>query len=541
MKLLLLLFKQGGPRLVIASLASILSGASSAGLIAVINVALLQLPDIQPNLFPVFVGLCLALWLFQFVSWVLIVRLSQGVIRDLRIQTTQRILEAPLQHLESLGASKLLATLLEDINAISTASTSLALLVVNVAILVGVCGYLCWLSPLLFVAILISIVLGFSLYSLLQRPGLKSFKKARETSDVLFGHFRSVTEGTKELKLNRQRRLAFIEEDVKVSANRSMYYWNKAITSFALAGSSGIVMVFIPIGWLLFFLSQSEPELTALVPSYVLAILYLFTPLGEITNGLPEIARASVALNKVEALGLSLSQQVVEPEQPIESAFAEDWSAIKLSNIHHVYTTESDNHSFALESIDLTIRRGEIAFIVGGNGSGKSTLAKLITGLYLPDSGSLSVDERAVSDQNREWYRQLFSAVFYDFYLFSRFLGIDDSQLPEVQRYLAQLELTEKVSVSNGVLSTVDLSQGQRKRLALLTAYLEDRPIYVFDEWASDQDPIFKAVFYKELLPNLRRKGKTVIAISHDDRYFDNCDHLIRIEFGQIVADSDAS
>lgn len=541
MKLLLLLLRQGGSRLAIAALASILSGATSAGLIAVINAALSQLPNVQPNLLPIFICLCLALWLFQFVSWVLIVRLSQGVIRDLRIQTTQRILDAPLQHLEVLGASKLLATLLEDINAVSTASTSLALLVVNVAILVGVCGYLYWLSPLLFAAILISIVLGFSLYSLLQRPGLKSFKKARETSDVLFGHFRSVTEGTKELKLNRQRRLAFIEEDVKVSANRSMYYWNRAIASFALAGSSGIVMVFIPIGWLLFFLSQSKPELTALVPSYVLAILYLFTPLGEITNGLPEIARASVALNKVEALGLSLSQQVVEPEQPLESAFSDDWSAIKLSNIHHVYTTESDSHSFALESINLTIRRGEVTFIVGGNGSGKSTLAKLITGLYLPDSGSLFVDERTVSDQNREWYRQLFAAVFYDFYLFDRFLGIQDAQLPEVQKYLAQLELTEKVSVTNGVLSTMALSQGQRKRLALLTAYLEDRPIYLFDEWASDQDPVFKAVFYKELLPDLRRRGKTVIAISHDDRYFDHCDHLVRIEFGQIIADSDAS
>ena len=282
-----------------ASLASILSGASSAGLIAVINTTLSQLPDIQPRLFPVFVGLCLALWFFQFVSWVLIVRLSQGVIRDLRIQTTQRILDAPLQHLESLGASKLLATLLEDINAISAASTSLALLVVNVAILVGVCSYLCWLSPLLFAAILLSIVLGFSFYSLLQRPGLKSFKQARETSDTLFGHFRSVTEGTKELKLNRQRRLAFIEEDVKTSANRSMYYWNKAIAAFAFAGSSGIVMIFIPIGWLLFFLSQSEPELIVLIPSYVLAILYLFTPLGEITNGLPEITRANVALDKV--------------------------------------------------------------------------------------------------------------------------------------------------------------------------------------------------------------------------------------------------
>lgn len=521
-----------------ASVASILSGASSAGLIAVINTALSQLPNVQPNIISLFLGLCISLWFFQFLSWVLIIRLSLGVIRDLRIQTTQRILEAPLQHLESLGAPKLLATLLEDINVISMASSSLALLVVNVAILVGVCGYLYWLSPRLFVIILVWLILGLPLYGLLQRPGMKSFRQARETLDVLFGHFRSLTEGTKELKLNRQRRFAFIEGDIKTSANRSMYYGNKAVVFLALAGASGLLILFIPIGWVLFFSSQLEPALIALVPSYVLAVLYLFAPLSKITSILPEITKANIALNKIESLGISLSQQAVEPAQPKEPPFFKDWSTIELSGIHHAYGKASDKRSFALESINLTIIRGEIMFIVGGNGSGKSTLAKLITGLYIPEKGALSLDDRTVNNHNRDWYRQLFSAVFYDFYLFDRFLGISNVQLPEVEKYLVQLELTEKVSVTDGFLSTVDLSQGQRKRLALLTAYLEDRPIYLFDEWASDQDPVFKEVFYKTLLPDLKRRGKTVIAISHDDRYFDICDRLVKIEFGRIVENS---
>lgn len=139
--------------------------------------------------------------------------------------------------------------------------------------------------------------------------------------------------------------------------------------------------------------------------------------------------------------------------------------------------------------------------------------------MYIPEAGKILFDGKPVTDENREWYRQQFSVVFYDFYLFDRLLGITGNYSEkEIQDYLVRLEIENKVRVKDGFLSTLNLSQGQRKRLALLTAYLEDRPIYIFDEWASDQDPVFKEIFYKKLLPELKQKGKTVIAVSHDDR-----------------------
>ena len=101
--------------------------------------------------------------------------------------------------------------------------------------------------------------------------------------------------------------------------------------------------------------------------------------------------------------------------------------------------------------------------------------------------------------------------------------------------YLHQLELDHVVTVKDGVFSTVKLSRGQRKRLALLTAYLEDRPIYVFDEWAADQDPVFRRIFYLRLLPELKARGKTVVAITHDDRYFGDADRIVKLEEGKVV------
>ncbi|GAD86298.1 ATP-binding cassette domain-containing protein [Nocardia asteroides] len=196
----------------------------------------------------------------------------------------------------------------------------------------------------------------------------------------------------------------------------------------------------------------------------------------------------------------------------------------------------SEDAGFRLGPIDLVFEPGQITFIVGGNGSGKSTLAKLITGLYVPRSGSLSLNGERIDHDNIEWFRQNSSAVFTDFHLFEDYLGFDRPGIDaEVQRYLEELQIAHKVTVRDGKLSTVDLSQGQRKRLALLTALLEDRQIYVFDEWAADQEPRFREVFYREILTDLKRRGKTVIVITHDDRYFDCADQLVKLDFGLVA------
>jgi cyclic peptide transporter len=216
------------------------------------------------------------------------------------------------------------------------------------------------------------------------------------------------------------------------------------------------------------------------------------------------------------------------------SESSSSWQRLELVGVTHAYRKEQDDSSFTLGPLNLTLTASQLVFIIGGNGSGKSTLAKLLTGLYLPEAGEIRLDGRLIDDANREWYRQHFSVVFSDFYLFERFLGLH--QIDErVQEYLVKLQLEHKVKVEDGRLSTTNLSQGQRKRLALLTVYLEDRPIYLFDEWASDQDPIFKKTFYEQLLPELKAKGKTVLVISHDEQHFGVTDRIVKLDYGQVV------
>jgi putative ATP-binding cassette transporter len=246
--------------------------------------------------------------------------------------------------------------------------------------------------------------------------------------------------------------------------------------------------------------------------------------------------RGRVALSRIRELGVTLTAPAGERTVEV-SASPVPPVRIEFDSVSFTYATQAgDEEGFTLGPIDLSIASGEVVFVTGGNGSGKSTLVRLLTGLYAPRSGQIRLNGCAIDDSSREQYRQNFTAVFADYYLFDRLFGVDAlDRSAEIQQYLVLLGMDKKVRVLGDRFTTTALSSGQRRRLALLAAYLEDRPVYVFDEWAADQDPSYKEIFYLRLLPELQARGKCVIVITHDDRYFRYGDRVLKLEAGRIV------
>lgn len=535
MKLILFLLRSAPGMVAFAILAGIIAGVSNTGLLALINAALNRADSGQGSPVWAFVGLCALMLIGRGASSMLLIRLARGAVYDLRIKLCRKVLAAPLRHLEQIGAARIQAALTDDVPVIANALISLPVICMHFAVVVTCLIYLGWLSWPVLLGVLGFLLIGILTYYIPLTRATHYLNISRHHWDALFKHFRAMTDGAKELKLHQQRRNSFITEQLETTAEAVRRSGTLGDTIYAVAASWGQLLVFILIGALVFVLPSVQPVSMKTLTGYSLVVLYMMVPFEVILNTLPAFSRANIAMQKVRDLGLSLETQSVENLERVGEVSADDFTGLDLSGVRHAYHTDGRESSFMLGPLDLSFRPGELVFLVGGNGSGKTTLAKIITGLYVPEGGEVRLNGKLIDDENREQYRQTFSVVFSDFYLFESLLGMHLPKLDEeARRYLIQLQLDHKVEVKDGVLSTTELSQGQRKRLALMTAYLEDRPVYVFDEWAADQDPVFKEIFYLQLLPELKARGKAVLVISHDDRYFHVADRIVKLDSGRV-------
>jgi putative pyoverdin transport system ATP-binding/permease protein len=540
----------------LAIAAGVVSGGSGAAFIAVVNQALGRDSGAPAGLVWGFSGLCLATIATRFLSQTLLFRLSQGVIHRLRRSLIDAILAAPLRGVERIGTPRLYSALSDDVVVIADALPGLPMVCSSAAFVLVCLIYLVAVSPTVALASLVATGVGMVAYRLFSVHGMRSLGAAREEQDRLFEHFRAVTEGIKELKLNRLRREVLAGERLDATARSYRRHSVAGLTVFEGAAGSGQAVFFGLVGVLLFvfpvYLSTSPETLR----DSVLIVLFTVSSLQGVLTWLPALGRASVALSTIEkrlgsleAAGREIpardtTDRRTRDRKALEAAGREaavrattpfgDWRWLEFRGVSHVYPGPT-GEEFVLGPLDFTFRRGEVLFIVGANGSGKTTLAKVLTGLYPPEAGTIRVDGTEITDAGRDDYRQLFSAVFSDFFLFDTLHGLPvEDRAEKARHHLARLQLDHKVAVTGDRFSTTALSQGQRKRLALLAAYLEDRSFYVFDEWAADQDPVFKEFFYVELLAELKARNKAVVVISHDDRYFHCADRLVRLDYGQI-------
>jgi cyclic peptide transporter len=423
-----------------------------------------------------------------------------------------------------------------DTQTISQSATPI-IVAVNSAILVVFTG--AYIAILSLPAFLVTIaVLGVGVLVHLQKRDemMRDLQIATERENAFLDVVTHLLEGFKEVRLST-RRSRELYDDLVAIAGSAVEYKTRAGQRFADHFMFSQTTFYALLAALVFALPSYFSTLPGAIQQVTAAILFIVGPLSSLISTIPTVSAANVAVDNITHLESLLQQMHAQARDRSEEDAEppEMFREITLSAVRFAYRDRQGNPTFEVGPIDLSIRRNETLFIVGGNGSGKSTFLKLLTGLYYPDSGVITVDGRSVAEVGYARYRNMFSAIFSDYHLFDRLYGVDASP-EQVAGMLADMELGQKTRFVDGRFVNQELSTGQRKRLALIVSLLEDRSIDVFDEWAADQDPAFRERFYAGIIPGLARAGKTIIAATHDDRYFDVADRIVRMDSGRLVA-----
>jgi putative pyoverdin transport system ATP-binding/permease protein len=526
------------PLTLFATAMGCIGGFSTAWLLAAVNDGLHATDGVDARTAWAFVGLCALTVGGNLVAGIANSAVGQKIIAALRKDIASRIVCAPLAAIEHYRVHRLLATLNDDIDTVSAFTFSFSSYAIAFALTLGCIVYLLLLSPVLFGLAAFAILAGLLMARWARNGWSRYYEQVRDAQDDLQKQYRSITEGAKELRMNRDRRRRVYSAQLGGAVDLIAQLKTRAMNLYWVHESTSSVLFFVVIG-LMVMLQHRLGVASQVVSGFVITLLYVKGPVQQLSSALPALSQAQVSFRRIA----ELTAQFGNNEQNLLANAAgsppPDFETLTLRGASYAFPAPAGGRGFTLGPLDLEVKRGEIVFIVGENGCGKTTLVKLLLGLYEPQKGELLLNGEVVTRAGADAYRQLFSAVFADYFLFDDFVTDSDADLRLAHDALTQLEIAHKVSVENGAFTTTDLSTGQRKRLALVQAMLEARPVIMLDEWAADQDPTFRRVFYRELLPKLKRMGRTVIAISHDDRFFDAADRVVRVSGGRVVAITD--
>jgi putative ATP-binding cassette transporter len=522
----------------------VISGVASIAVVSVINQAIHNDGDRMQALY-LFVGLSATALILRNGAALFPAYASMRIMTRLRIALCRKILATPLEEVDRRGPPNVLTMLTNDIPQLNTTLIVMPTVLVETTVFLFGIAYLAYLSWVVLALTVSLMILGVGLYLFFFASGVRSTNRVRDEFTAFNEYTHALVFGLKELKLNGIRRRWFGRSAIEASSTRVARYNFVERLWYTAADNVGQFTLSLLIGCLLFaapLVSTVDPKV---MTASVLAVLYIMGPLSLLVGAMPVLAAGRVACTRLAEFGFAINDPHPEPvavEAPKVHLLEhkKTWDSIELKGVRMHYQDPHAGSGFSLGPIDLTVQAGELIYIVGGNGCGKSTLAKVLCGLYIPQSGEVLLDGLTITDESRSDYRDLFSAVFSDFHLFNRLIGPDeeDGNPTLASKYLETLGLADKIKIEGHGYSTLKaLSYGQQKRLALVCAYMEDRPVYVLDEWAADQDPPFKKFFYEELLPDLKRRGKTVLIITHDDQYFQLADRIIKLAEGHIVSD----
>jgi putative ATP-binding cassette transporter len=500
---------------------SALGGLSTTSILSAINAGAQSADNGQVSLWAAMLFVIALVLFIQTQHYILITTTAEieAIIHKVRVRLMDYVRRSELLPLEAIGRADIVAAITRETAILTQASNTLAFAAQGALLIVCVTIYVAYLSLLAFALAVVIVGIGAALFHAKTRQLAVEQREAARWENRLYERLTDLLDGFKEVRLNSARSEDLYQDIIEVSrsaANIKIRTQSETYKRMILLQSS----LYTLLGAVAFVVPSFATTLgPGAITKTITALVFIVAACFGLVQSIPIVAAANSAADRIDQIETRLRETVSSEE--VAPQTLKKFSTIEVHNVEFRYADRYSEAAFKVGPFNFTLNAGDLVFLTGGNGSGKSTFFKLLAGYYKPDSGEIRLDGVPVSDRTRDDYRGLISAIFPDFHLFHKLYGISDPDLDEVDRMLSEFRLLDKTRIIGDEFSTVDLSSGQRRRLALIVSRLENRPILLLDEWAADQDPEFRRKFYFELLPALNRAGITIVAISHDDRYID--------------------
>ncbi|MDM0053051.1 cyclic peptide export ABC transporter [Variovorax sp. J22R115] len=511
-----------------------IAGISNAAVLGIINVAAAQAAQ-NAYSFQFVIYFLIAIALYAAAQTFVMLTTSrevETVLHRVRVRIADRVLHSDLVTMEKIGRSEIYASITKETLTISNTASFLSI-GVQAGILVFFSSiYIAFLSLTAFIVSAVFVAIAVSIHFRRRKELLQNLHLATASENKLFDALTDMLDGFKEVKINSALGAGLfrsIEHISHETAEMKIRTQGEMARHFIFSQLTFLMLL----GTMVFIVPRLSPTHGQSVVQLTTSILFLIGPISSLVSTIPAIAVANTSAENIYLLEAALAGHARPRE--VAGVQRSGFERIEFDKVRFEYADASGAPSFVVGPLDLEIRAHEVLFIVGGNGSGKSTFLKLLTALYQPSSGQIRIDGVALDATNVGAYRSLFAVIFSDYHLFKRLYGFAEVDRARIEELLRLMEIENKTRLADHEFETLDLSAGQRKRLALLVSFLEDKPVYVFDEWAADQDPGFRRKFYEQLLLELTQRGKTVIAVTHDDKYFGVADRRVKMEEGRFV------
>ena len=513
---------------------TIVSGVSIGLMLVIVNTVVDQTQSTGAHvvLISLFVAACTSFIVAKSYALNIVTFVVEHLVNRWRVQVIDGMRQMDLASFERIGGERIALVLTRELQVLSDAGPAIIHASTTIIMLSVTSLYVARLSLLAFLAIALALATAVQLYRLTQVRTRQLIDSSLAAENAFSASFHHMLDGFREVKLSRPRSDDLFLNHVERSSEEAMTLKIAAGRRMALGDNVINIVFYVLVGYVVFILPNSvgTPQNAA---KLINVIMFAVSAVELVVRGLPMLSRSALAVDDLQTLEDDIRRNVARAESAA-GATVPTFTRIQARDLFYSYRAPDGERSFVVGPMSFDIRRGEVIFIVGGNGSGKSSLLMLLTRLYEPEAGLILWDDLPVDAANVQDYRHLFSAIFSDFHLFDRLYGMPDFDEAAIGAWIEEFQMADKVRFADGRFSTLSLSTGQRKRLAMIVARIEDRPIMVFDEWAADQDPGFRRFFYETLIPALRDAGKTVIAVTHDDRFFSVADRVLVMDKGRL-------